>query len=183
MTVFAVTLGALGVLVALFWLLFGSPATETPAPLDARDTEEFLPVNCRYFPQIRQMLETEDHQFMRRRVPRHIEVEWRRERRGILGQYLSGLGQDFGRLERLARLIARLSPEIRRAQEWEWMWLGIRFRLLYRIVELKIALGSSSADDIARLTDPIAGLAAELESRMSLIAECAPSHLHADFGG
>ncbi|MHB8541054.1 MAG: hypothetical protein ACYDCD_08970 [Candidatus Acidiferrales bacterium] len=182
MTVFAVTLAALAILLALFWLLFGSPATETPASLDARDVEEFLPANCRHFPQIRQMLETEDHQFIRRRAPRHIEVEWRGERRRILGQYLKGLGQDFVRLERLARLIATISPEIRRAQEWEWMWLGIRFRILYRSVELKIALGSFSADDIARLTDPIAGLAAELESRMSLIAECAPSRLHADFG-
>ncbi|MHB8412874.1 MAG: hypothetical protein ACYDDI_13140 [Candidatus Acidiferrales bacterium] len=182
MTVFAVTLAALAILLALFWLLFGSPAAGTPASLDARDVEEFLPANCRHFPQIRQMLETEDHQFIRRRAPRHIEVEWRGERRRILGQYLKGLGQDFVRLERLARLIATISPEIRRAQEWEWMWLGIRFRILYRSVELKIALGSFSADDIARLTDPIAGLAAELESRMSLIAECAPSCLHADFG-
>ena|SRR5487761_230822 len=183
MIVFAITLAVFAVLLALFWLLFGSPTTESPGSRDARDIEEFLPVNCRHFPQIRQMLETEDLQFMRRRAPRHIEVEWRGERRRILGQYLKSLGQDFSRLERLARLIATLSPEIRRAQEWEWLWLGIRFRLLYRSVGLKIAFGSFSVDDIARLTDPIAGLAAELESRMSLIAECAPSHLHADFGG
>jgi len=182
MTVFAVTLAALGILVALFWLLFGSPATETPVSLDARDVEEFLPANCRHFPQIRQMLETEDYQFMRRRAPRHIEREWRRERRRILGQYLKDLGQDFGRLERLARLIATLSPEIRRAQEWEWMWQGVQFRLLYRMVAVKIALGSFSTDDIARLTEPIAALAGELESRMALIAECAPSRLHADVG-
>ena len=183
MTVFAGTLAAFGIVVTLFWLLFGSPAPETPASLDARDAEEFLPANCRHFPQIRQMLETEDHQFMRRRAPRHIEREWRGERRRILGQYVKGLGQDFSRLERLARLIATLSPEIRKSQEWEWMWLGVRFRLLYRSVELKIALGSFSAKDIARLTDPIAGLAAELESRMARIAECAPSRMNADFGG
>lgn len=182
MTVFVATLASLAILLALFWLLFGSPAAEPSLPLDTREIEKFRPVNCRHFPQVRQMLNEEDHQFMRKRAPRHIELEWRAERRRILGLYLRSLGEDFGRLARLTRLIAALSPEIRKTQEWEWMWLGVQFRLLYRMVALKIALGSFSPNEIARLTELIAGLAGELESRMSLIAECAPSRLRVDLG-
>ena len=170
------------ILLVLFWLLFGSKAPETTSTINDLQIEKLLPVNCRHFPQIAQMLKQEDSQFLRRRAPRHIEREWCGERRRILRQYLKGLRQDFTRLERLTRLIAALSPEIRKGQEWEWMWLGLQFHLSYRMVALKIALGSLSPDGLARLTEMIAGLASELENRMTLITQYSPSRLRVNVG-
>ncbi|MGH9711068.1 MAG: hypothetical protein ACRD37_11035 [Candidatus Acidiferrales bacterium] len=182
MTVLLAILLSFAILLGLLWLLFGSKATETSSDVDNLEIEKLLPVKCRHFPQITQMLKQEDSIFMRKRAPHHIEREWRAERRRILGQYLKGLRQDFTRIERLARLIAALSPEVRKGQEWEWMRLGVQFHLSYRIVALKIALGSLSPDGLARLTELISGLASQLENRMSLIAEYSPARLRANVG-
>lgn len=183
MTIFVVTLVFLAVLLALLWLLFGSRTNEAVLSLDALQIEKILPVNCGHFPQISQLLSQEDTQFMRKRAPHHIEGKWRAERRRILKQYLSGLRQDFTRLERLARLIAALSPEIRKRQEWEWFWLALQFHFSYRTVALKLALGSFSPEGLAGLSQMIAGLASELENRMALIAEHSPSRMRTDVGG
>ncbi len=180
MTVLLATLASLAILLTLLWLLFGSPTNQTGSSLDALEIEKILPVNCRHFPQINQLLSQEDTEFMRKRAPHHLVGKWRAERRGILKQYLDGLRQDFTRLERLARLIAALSPEIRKRQEWEWFWLALQFHLSYRMVALKLALGSFSPEGLAGLTEMIAGLTSELENRMALIAEHSPSRMRAD---
>jgi len=182
MTVFVATLLFLAILLALLWLLFGSPTNETASSLDALQIENILPVNCRHFPQISQLLSQEDTQFMRKRTPHHVVNKWRAERRGILRQYLSGLAQDFARLQRLARLIAALSPKIRKGQELEWMWLALQFHASYRMVALKLAFGSFSPEGLAGLTEMIAGLTSELENRMALLAEHSPSRLRTDPG-
>lgn len=183
MTVLMATLASLAILLALLWLLFGSPKNERVSPLDPLQIEQILPVNCRHFPQISQLLSQEDTQFMRKRAPHHIEGKWRAERREILRQYLDGLRQDFTRLQRLARLIAALSPEVRKRQEWEWLWLALQFHFSYRMLALKLALGSFSPEGLAGLTEMIAGLTSELENRMALIAEHSPSRMRTDVGG
>lgn len=182
MTLFVATLILLAILLALLWLLFGSPTNEAVLSLDTLQIEKILPVNCRHFPQISQLLSQEDAQFMRKRAPHYIESKWRGERRRILKQYLSGLRQDFTRLERLARLIAALSPEIRKRQEWEWLWLALQFHFSYRMLALKLALGGCSPEGLAGLTQMIAGLTSELENRMALIVEHSPSRMRTGVG-
>jgi len=181
MTVSVATLALLAILV-LLWLLFGSPTNESASSLDALQIERLLPSNCHHFPQITQMLKEEDRQFMRMRAQHHVERKWNAERRRILKQYLRGLGQDFVRVQRLARLVSALSPEIRKGQELEWMWLGLQFHVSYRMVELKLAFGSLSPEGLAELTGIITGVAEELEHRMSLIAESSPSRLRVNLG-
>jgi hypothetical protein len=182
-TIFVATLVFLAVLTTLLWLLFGSPTNKAVLSLDALQIEKILPVNCRHFPQISQLLSQEDTQFMRKRAPHHVANKWRAERRRILKQYLNGLRQDFARLERLARVIAALSPEIRKRQEWEWFWLALQFHFSYRMAALKLALGRFSPEALAGLTEMIAGLTSELENRMALIAEHSPSRMRTDVGG
>lgn len=182
MTVLVVVLVLLAIL-GFLWLLFGAPTNEPALSVDALQIERLLSTTCHHFPQIRQMLELEDRQFMRMRTPRHIERKWCAERRRILKQYLRGLGQDFVRVQRLARLIATLSPEIRKGQEWEWLWLALQFHFSYRMLALKLALGSFSPEGLAGLTEMIAGLTSELENRMALIAEHSPSRMRTDVGG
>jgi len=183
MIVFVAVLVALAILLGLAWLLFSSQRGAPTPTIGDLQVEKVLPVNCRHFPQISQLLSQEDIQFMRERAPHHIQTKWRYERRRILKQYLSGLGQDFGRLERLARLIAALSPEIRKRQEWEWFWLALQFHFSYRMVALKLALGSFSSEGLAELTQMIAGLTSELENRMALIAEHSPSRMRTNAAG
>jgi hypothetical protein len=183
MIVFVAVLVALVILLGLVWLLFGSQRSVPTPTIGDLQIEKVLPVNCRHFPQISRLLSPEDAQFMRKRAPHHLEGKWRAERRGILKQYLSALRQDFTRLERLARLIAALSPEIRKRQEWEWFWLALQFHFSYRMVALKLFLGSFSPEGLAGLTEMIAGLTSELENRMALIAEHSPSRMRADVGG
>lgn len=183
MTVLVATLASLAILLALLWLLFGSPTNRTVSSLDALEIEKVLPVNCSHFPQISQLLSQEDTEFMRKRAPHHLVRKWRGERRGILKQYLDGLRQDFTRLERLARLIAAFSPEIRKRQEWEWFWLALQFHFSYRMVALQLALGSFSPEGLAGLTEMIAGLTSELENRMALIAEHSPSRMRTNAAG
>lgn len=167
---------------SLVWLLFGSQRIASAPTIGDLQIEKVLPVNCRHFPQISQLLSQEDTQFIRKRAPHHVVNKWRAERRGILRQYLSGLRQDFTHLQRLARLIAALSPEVRKRQEWEWVWLALQFHFSYRMAALKLALGSFSPEALAGLTEMIAGLTSELENRMALIAEHSPSRLRMDPG-
>jgi hypothetical protein len=182
MIVLLAVLVALAILLGLVWLLFGSRTIASPPTIGDLQIEKVLPVNCRHFPQISQLLSQEDAQFMRERAPHHIQSKWRAERRSILKQYLSGLRQDFGRLERLARLIAAFSSEIRKRQEWEWVWLALQFHFSYRMVALKLAIGSFSPEGLAGLTEMIAGLTSELENRMALIAEHSPSRMRTEVG-
>lgn len=179
MTLLVAMVASLAILLAVFWLLFGSPKPESNSALDALEIEKLLPRHCRHFPQISQMLKDDDRKFMLKVAPRDVEKQWRAERRHILRLFLKGLAQDFGRLQRLARLISALSPEIQKSQEWEWIWLGVQFRVLYRMLAVRIALGDFSPVQLTRLTDLVSGLASQLEGQMSLLTEYFPSHLRA----
>jgi hypothetical protein len=85
-------------------------------------------------------------------------------------------------MERLARLIAALSPEISRKQEWQWLWMGLQFRMVFRLLSLRIVLGNPSLPQLARLTDFVASQAADLEVRMSQMAGILPSRLRTSAG-
>ncbi len=106
---------AVALLLTLVWLL------RQPAPESVRkelrskvEVEELFPLHCRHFPQIRQALSIRDEEFLRGRVSRQGLKKWRAERRAVLRQFLLGLGEDFVRLDRLARTVAALSPEVSR---------------------------------------------------------------------
>ncbi|HKV27491.1 MAG TPA: hypothetical protein VJN90_04370 [Candidatus Acidoferrales bacterium] len=182
MTAILIIFISLTILLALFWLLFGSKTQEAVLSVDSLQIETLLPVNSRHFAQISQMLKPADFLFMQRRAPHRMAREWRAERRRILGQYLKGLGQDFAQLRRLTRIVAALSPEIRKQQQWEWMWLELQFQISYCMVALKIAVGGLSPERLVRLTELITGLASELDSRISLIAEYSPPRMRVNAG-
>ncbi|MFZ0211910.1 MAG: hypothetical protein WBE20_15395 [Candidatus Acidiferrales bacterium] len=182
MTLLAAILASFVILAALVWLLFTPQAAQSTPAIEALEIEKLLPLHCRHFPQISQILRDEDRQFMIRNAPKHMEKQWRKQRRGILRGYLRGLAQDFVRLERLARLATALSPELKETRQWEWLRLGVQFRFLYRMLAIRIALGSVTPDELVRLTNLITGLAGELEKRMSQIAGLLPSRLGPNMG-
>ncbi len=174
MTVTLILLLSIVLLLALLWLIFGHKPPKTDLASAALEIKKLLPIHCRHFPQICRILKTEDEEFMRRRAPEHIAKQWRAQRRQILRFYIHGLAQDFHGLERLARLIAALSPEVKRKQEWEWLWLGLQFRLLYRMTIMRLTLHRLEPNDLALLTETVAGLGLALERWIDRMTEALP---------
>lgn len=174
MTFLITLLLSTALLLALLWLLFGRHTSKADLSAAALAIQKLLPVHCQHFPQIHQLLKTEDREFMERRAPRPLASQWRGERRQVLRLYMRGLARDFHGLEELARLIAALSPEIKRRQEWEWLWLGVQFRLLYGLTLMRFALYSLPSGELARLTEMLASLALALEHSIDRLTEAFP---------
>jgi hypothetical protein len=173
---------SLALLLALVYLLRKpAPSQSTPSPTGKIQIEELFPLHCRHFPQMRQVLFATDAEYVRRRCSRSAQRPWRAERRRILRRYLNGLGEDFVRLDRLHRTVTALSPDVARAREAEWFWLGLRFRLMYRLVELRLAFGWVAMPHLARLVEMVGSFAAEIEAGMAALEKSAISRLRIDF--
>lgn len=177
MTTILFTALGLAILAALLWLLF-APRWSKPQPaIETLELEQLRLLHCRHFPQISQLLQSEDREFIERIAPPAMARAWKRERRKILREFLNGLNEDFARLENLARLIAALSTEVSRSREWEWFWLGLKFHVLFRLVAIRMVLGWLPTPPLARLTDFVASRAAELEISISQMAGVLPPRL------
>jgi hypothetical protein len=157
--------------ILLLWLLRPRPhSAEADRPPIDRAMESALPKHYRFFPQIRQALSDRDAQYLREVMPPHIAQQVLRERRAVARRFLSGLHEDFSSLERLARMVASLSPVISRQQETERLLLGLRFRLLYVLVWLRLSTGSVPVQEIEHLTELIGRLALRMEQAMAEIS-------------
>ena len=173
---------AVAILVPMFSLLRQPASKSVQKELRGKVAiEELLPLHCRHFPQIRQALSQRDDEFLRGRISRVELKKWRDERRNVLRQFLLGLGEDFVRLDRLAKTVAALSPEVSRAQEAERVWLSLRFRILYRLVGLRLFAGWPSLPQLARLTEMVGSFAARVEAAMAALEKTSASKLRADF--
>ena len=165
---FAVT--ALALVAALVWLLHRPSSWAGTAESEGSlELEDLFPLHCRHFRQIRQALSRADTEFLRGRASVRTLREWRSERRDVLRQFLAGLGQDFARLDRLARTVAALSPEVSREQEMERLWLSVRFLVIYRLVSLRLAAGFAPLPQVVRLTELVGSFAAQVEARMAAL--------------
>jgi hypothetical protein len=168
---------AIGILLVLAWLLFSPQWKVADAAPRALDIEKLQNLHCRHFPQIGQILRKEDLAFMQRVAPASLNRKWKRDRARILRRYLNRLKQDLAQLEGLARLLAALTPATSRKQEWEWLKLGIQFRILFALVAIRIRFGSLSFHHLARLTELIVVQATALEIRVSQIADVLPARI------
>lgn len=150
-------------------LLFGAAAVLLLPPRAASRNSrapvpaDFFPVHCRYYPQVRQTLSSDDSVFLAGRASVAVYRRWRKGRRRAGRMYLGGLRQDFARLNRLARHLSVLSPKVRARQETELLLLNLRFQLLYGMVVFRILLGQPAAEDLGRMAALIGGLGSRLE--------------------
>src|SRR5277367_5664367 len=103
-----VTAGAIG-LMKLGWAAL-KPLPEEMAGRHQDRMEDLLAMHARHFPQLRQALATLDADYVRRKASGEIERHLHEERRRIVQSFLSGLAEDFGRLERLMRVVREMSP-------------------------------------------------------------------------
>jgi hypothetical protein len=141
-----------------------------PSPTEVLKMGNVFPRHYRYFPQVRQALSASDEQYLRRMAPPDVAQRARRERRAVARKFLSGLGEDFSNLERLGRMVAALSPVVSQEQETERFLLGIRFRVLYAWVWLRLSTGPAPLEQIEHLTGLVGRLATRMEQAMTAIS-------------
>ncbi len=169
--------GALALLLLLLWLALKPVSPPTPAAEAKLQIEDLFPLHCRHFPQVRQALSSADLAYLKGRASQRILRQVRAERREVTRKFLAGLKEDFLRLDRLARTVAALSPEVSRAQEAERFWLGLRFRILYGFVRLRLEVGSVPVPQLGRLTDLVGSLATQIETAMAALGEASLADL------
>ncbi len=171
---------ALAFFFVLLWLLRSRRRAPSAghSPVDMK-IESILPRHYRYFPQVRQALSGFDEEYLRERASPEVAREALRKRRAVARKFLAGLREDFSNLERLARTIAALSPVISREQETERLILGMKFRLLYAWVWLRLSTGRAPLEQIENLTGLVGRLATRMEQAMTAIGALSAPGLNA----
>jgi hypothetical protein len=161
-----VTAGAIG-LMQLGWAAL-KPQPEKLAGRRQDRMEALLALHARHLPQLRQALATLDADYVRRRASGEIERHLHRERRRIVESFLSGLAEDFGRLERLMSAVREVSPAERWIHQLGGAGQRCRFRVNYRIPSLQIhSARVQSTNRLARLTELVGNLSAKIEAGMA----------------
>ena len=140
--------------------------------------ESFLPRHYRYFPQVRQALSASDGDYLDRVAPRDVAQTAHRERRAVARKFLAGLREDFSNLERLARMVAALSPVVSSEQETERFILGMKFRLLYAWVWLRLSTGRAPLEQLEQLTGLVGRLTTRMEQAMAAVSALSAPELN-----
>ncbi len=162
----------LAALVAILVMLGRPAAFRLPeSAAEKLDLEQLFPVHCRYFPQVRQVLSPSDKAFLRARASPQLVREWREARRRVARDFLSGLFDDFARLNRLARTLARMAPQLDNLREAELFWLSIRFRVIYELARLQLAIGLQPLENLRDLAGLVGGLGSTLEKAVIALSE------------
>ena len=160
-----VALSAVLVAVAIWVVVRPLQAESDLGPDPSAKIETLVARHCTHFAQMRQALATEDFDFIRRRLPKKDASRLRRERQRALQKFLDAIGEDFARLDRLARILASLSPKVERGEELERLRLEMRFRILFRVARIRVFLGIGvGVPTLGHLADVVAGLSRQVET-------------------
>jgi len=170
-TIFFVAVG-IALLALLFWLAFPSRAhrnrRDTPRQLPL---EDLTPRHAMYISHIRNALLASDLDYLKSRVPARTLRRVRKERRQVARDFLAGLGDDFRRLDRLARVVAALSAKVNYQHELSRAWLGFRFRFLYALVWVRLSIGPAPVAAFSSLAGLVGSLSVRIETAMNALAE------------
>ena len=162
---FFVVLSAILLIVAGWVVLRPLRAEAELGPDPATKIETLVARHCTHFAQMRQAMATEDFDFIRRRLPKKDAARLRGERQRALQKYLDAIGEDFARLDRLARILTSLSPKVERRDEFERLRLELRFRILFRAARVRVRLGGGlGVPTLGHLADVVAGLSRQVET-------------------
>lgn len=135
------------------------------------EVEEFERSHVTYLPQVKQAMAEEDFQFLLERGNRELRSCVKKERQRVVLGYLRFLRNDFQKLWRLAKVIAKLSPKVGAVQEFERMRLGFLFYTHYTLIRFKFQFGFSPIPELGALSKMLGGLALRMESAMSELGE------------
>jgi hypothetical protein len=162
-------------------------ATLKPLPQEAAGRrqdrmEDLLALHAQHFPQLRQALATLDEDYLRRKASGETERHFHTERKLIVEGFLFGLAEDFGRLERLMKVVRQMSAGEPWVERCRRAGPRLQFRIKYRIALLLIRLeGPRSTNRLARLTELVGNLSVQIEAGMARLAT-APAEQSAGLG-
>jgi len=124
-----------------------------------------------YLSQIHRALAPADLEFLASRGSTKLVRRVRKERRRIALLYLSSLQENFEKLLRLARVIAVLSPEVHAAQEFERLWLGVRFNFRCHMIRIRLFCGLAALPQLSGLSGMVSGFAVRMETAIAELGE------------
>jgi hypothetical protein len=160
------TVGAIGLL-NLGWAAM-KPLPEEMKGRRQDRMEDLVALHARHFPQLRQSLATPDEAFVRRRASGEIERHLHEDRQRIVESFLAGLAEDFGRLERLMRVVREMSPAESWIRQSQRAIARFQLRVNYRVASLPIPWARlKSTNRLARLTELVGNLSEQVEAGMA----------------
>jgi hypothetical protein len=174
LSVYLFTLLTLALLGALFWLSHRARKDLRDADLlRTVSAETLLPQHYKYFPQIRRAISKEDAQFLERRAMPAVRRAARRARRTVALKFLTGLRDDYRRLDRLARVLTTLAPAANQERELQRFWLACQFEFRWRIVWLEVWSGATPVAQLQNMAGFIGALAARMQTSMNALQDSA----------
>jgi len=177
--------GIVAVLLLLFvWAVRKRARPHRPLP-EVASLEECGHGHVAHLPQIRQALAQTDSLYLSRRVPAIVAKRVRRERRRVALAFLSAVRDDFQNLLRIAKIIARLSPEVVALHEFERIRLTIVFAWHYQMIRLQLRCGLLPIPQLDGLSSLVSALSVRMETAMNALGERAAlaSQMASSFDG
>ncbi len=170
----------LGLLALLLWLAVSRRSERHHlGEIPRIPLEDLVPRHTLYISQVRNALSESDLVYLKRHLSGRRLRKVLKERRLVAREFLAGLLDDFRRLERLAHNITSFSPKEGYRQELERVWLGLRFRVLYILVWVRLSLGPVPIAPFEGLAGLVGSLSERLESAMNVLAEGAVARVDA----
>lgn len=160
---------AAGVLLSLLAWALRAPRRVAVSLSDS--LEESGRRHATYVSLIRQALLPSDLDFLSARGFAKLAQRARKERRRVALLYLAQLRQDFERLLCLARVVARLSPEVAAAQELERFGLGLQFWRRYQVTRLGLRFGLIPLPQLGGLSQMVTEFAVRMDVAMKSLGE------------
>lgn len=170
--VFLFALLTLALLGALYWLSRRARKDARGADLlRTLSGDSLLPQHYKYFPQVCRALSVEDARFLESRATPAVRRSARRARRTVALQFLTGLRDDYHKLDRLARVLASLAPSANQRREVDRISLALKFGIRWRVVWLEIWSGAAPVSQLQSMAGLIGGLAAQMQTSMNALQE------------
>jgi hypothetical protein len=163
--------GLVGVLLLLFVWAARKKASKDSPLLEATALEECGRGHVAHLPQIRQALAETDSLYLSRRAPAIVAKRVRRERRRVALAFLSAVRDDFQNLLRMAKIVARLSPEVVGLHEFERIRLTIVFAWHYQMIRLQLRCGLLPIPQLDGLSSLVSALSVRMETAMNALGE------------
>jgi hypothetical protein len=172
--VFLFALLTVALLGALYWLSHRARRdTRGTDLLRTLSADSLLPQHYRYFPQVCRALSAEDARFLDLRAAPAARRAARQARRTVALQFLTGLRDDYQKLDRLARVLASLAPSANQRREAHRISLALKFGFRWRVVWLEIWSGAAPVSQLQSMAGLIGGLAAQMQTSMNTLQESA----------
>jgi hypothetical protein len=172
LNVFLFALVTLFLLGALFWL--SHRARKDPRGADLLRTvsaETLLPQHYKYFPQVSQAISREDARYLQLRATPAVRRSARRARRTVALKFLTGLRDDYRRLDRLARVLTSLAPAANQQREVQRILLFWQFEFRWRMLWLEVWTGATPVTQLQSIAGFIGALAARTQNSMNVLQE------------